>query len=73
MKTLEYTKNEDITILWIPSKCQHAGICVKSLPQVYHPQDKPWITPEGTSVEELIDQIERCPSGALGYKLPKNK
>ena len=68
MKTKTYQKNEHFSILWTPEKCIHAGVCVKLLPQVYHPKDKPWITPENAEVEDLKRQIEQCPSGALGYK-----
>lgn len=72
METREYTKNKDIAILWTPEKCIHAGICVKSLPQVYHPKEKPWITPEGVNVDELKAQIDKCPTGALGYRITGN-
>lgn len=64
--TKEY-KKEDITITWTPSKCQHAAVCVKTLPQVYNPKEKPWIKPENATSKELMDQIDQCPSGALGY------
>lgn len=70
MKTHEYPNN-DITIVWTPELCQHAGVCVKLLPQVYHPKDKPWIKPMNASSEELINQIKQCPTGALSYKLNK--
>ena len=66
--TKRYVKNERFTILWTPSKCKHSGICVKSLPKVYHPKDKPWILPENASVEELKIQINNCPTQALGYE-----
>lgn len=69
--TIEYSKNKDITILWTPSKCIHAGICVKSLPTVYNPKGKPWITPEGVDVNDLKAQIDQCPTGALQYRLNK--
>lgn len=68
-ETKKYTENGSITVLWTPSKCIHAGVCVKSLPKVYHPREKPWITADKASMQELIDQIDRCPSGALGYEL----
>ncbi|HBW80132.1 MAG TPA: (4Fe-4S)-binding protein, partial [Sphingobacterium sp.] len=29
--------NGEITVLWIPERCAHAAVCVKSLPNVYHP------------------------------------
>ncbi len=59
--------NKDITIVWQPKICKHAAICVKSLPNVYKPKDKPWITIENASTEELINQINKCPSGALSF------
>jgi uncharacterized Fe-S cluster protein YjdI len=67
MTTKEYPKG-DLTIVWKPEKCIHSGVCVKTLPQVYHPGQKPWITPEHASKEEIISQVSRCPSGALSMK-----
>lgn len=63
----EYT-NGEITITWKPKKCTHAGICIKTLPKVYNPLARPWIKINNAPSEELIDQIKRCPSGALGYR-----
>lgn len=63
--------NEDITIIWQPEKCTHAGICVKLLPKVYNPKAKPWVQIENATTEELINQIKQCPSGALSYELNK--
>lgn len=67
-KSKVYTK-DNLRIIWRPDLCQHAGICVRTLPKVYRPQDKPWINPEHAAVEELMAQIDRCPSGALSYEL----
>lgn len=62
----EYT-NGEITIVWQPQKCIHSGVCVKTLPQVYDPKARPWITLNNATSTELIAQIEQCPSGALSY------
>lgn len=62
-------EHDDITIVWKPRKCIHAAICVSKLPEVYKPNDKPWINPENAKSKELIEQIDACPSGALSYKL----
>lgn len=59
---------ENIVVIWNPEKCAHAGVCVKSLPQVYNLKRKPWIDTTKASTEELIAQIEKCPSGALSYR-----
>jgi uncharacterized Fe-S cluster protein YjdI len=67
MGAKEYSKDE-ITILWKPEKCIHSGICVKTLPRVYNPREKPWIKQENASSEELIRQVSKCPSGALSIK-----
>lgn len=36
----EYS-NGAITIKWRPKVCQHAAVCVNTLPQVYHPKASP--------------------------------
>lgn len=63
----EYSTSE-IIILWKPAMCIHSGICVKTLPKVYHPKDRPWITPENSTASEIVDQVAKCPSGALSIK-----
>lgn len=67
METHEYS-NGELTILWKPKLCIHAGTCVKTLPQVYNPKAKPWVKPENANSKELIDQVLKCPSGALTIK-----
>jgi uncharacterized Fe-S cluster protein YjdI len=62
----EYT-NDEITIVWKPDTCIHAGECVRNLPKVYNPTEKPWIKMENATTEELKNQINKCPSGALSY------
>jgi len=64
----EYS-TEGLTVIWKPKKCIHAEICVKTLPEVYDPHGKPWITPNNASVEALKAQIDKCPSGALTYRM----
>ncbi|WP_394751276.1 (4Fe-4S)-binding protein [Spongiimicrobium salis] len=59
--------NGTITIHWQPKKCQHAGVCVRTLPKVYKPKNTPWINIQNATTEELIEQINNCPSGALSY------
>jgi uncharacterized Fe-S cluster protein YjdI len=64
-KIYEY---KDLKIIWKPKLCIHSAKCVKGLPQVFKPKDKPWIQPEGAELKELINTIKTCPSGALSYK-----
>jgi len=67
----EYS-NEEITVIWKPESCIHSTICWKKatgLPDVFQPNTKPWIKLEGGTTEEIIRQVDKCPSGALGYRL----
>ncbi|GAB6119739.1 (4Fe-4S)-binding protein [Dysgonomonas termitidis] len=67
-KIVEYT-NGELTIVWKPGICRHAGICVKMLPEVYNPKERPWVKPANATTEQLIGQINSCPSGALSYRM----
>jgi CDGSH-type Zn-finger protein len=49
--------------------CSHAAECVKNLPSVFRLNSRPWINPEGSNVNDLIDTIRKCPSGALSYSI----
>lgn len=66
-------QNGDLVVVWKPKSCIHSGICVKTLPEVYNPKEKPWIKAENASVEELKAQIDLCPSGALTYYIKGKK
>ncbi|MBO3115852.1 (4Fe-4S)-binding protein [Winogradskyella sp. DF17] len=65
-KLKEYS-NGDVTVTWEPEKCIHSAICVKGLPNVFQPKEKPWIKIDAASTKALVDQVKQCPSGALGY------
>jgi uncharacterized Fe-S cluster protein YjdI len=64
--TKKYT-NGEVTIVWKPDMCIHSAICFKGLGEVFDPKKRPWITPQGASTERIVDQVKRCPSGALSY------
>ncbi|MEW2922447.1 MULTISPECIES: (4Fe-4S)-binding protein [Flavobacteriaceae] len=66
MKEKSYS-NDEISVIWKPELCEHAGICVKMLPKVYNPKERPWIKVENATTEELKEQVSKCPSGALSY------
>ena len=66
--TKKYT-NGEVTIVWRPSTCTHSAICFRGLGDVFNPQRRPWITPEGSTTEKIIEQVKKCPSGALSYYL----
>jgi len=58
-------KKEDISIGWESEKCIHAGNCARELSSVFKPKDRPWIQPENATKEQIVEQVGKCPSGAL--------
>ncbi len=64
---MEYS-NGEIAIVWQPKLCIHSGICVRTLPNVYHPKERPWIQPQNATTEKIIEQVKKCPSGALTHR-----
>jgi putative redox protein len=66
MKKINYS-NYEITILWQPELWQHHTYCFSQLPEVFNPGVKKWIDPYGASSERIIEQVNRCPSGALTF------
>ncbi|HEY5745439.1 MAG TPA: (4Fe-4S)-binding protein [Chryseolinea sp.] len=64
--TKKYT-NGEVTVVWKPNLCIHSGICFRGLSEVFDPRKRPWITPDKATSDKIVDQIKKCPSGALSY------
>jgi uncharacterized Fe-S cluster protein YjdI len=67
---LKYS-NGEVTIIWQPKLCSHSGNCVRGLPSVFNSKVRPWINQHGASTEEIIEQVKKCPSGALSFVMDK--
>jgi uncharacterized Fe-S cluster protein YjdI len=65
--------NEDITVTFEPCVCIHAENCAKELSEVFRTSIIPWINLDASKSKRIIEQINRCPSGALQYKLNTKK
>ncbi|WP_179005154.1 (4Fe-4S)-binding protein [Winogradskyella forsetii] len=65
-KTKEYS-NGDVTVIWEAEKCIHSGICVKGSPNVFQPNERPWVKIDGASTDEIVNTVKKCPSGALSF------
>ncbi len=70
--TKEYT-NGEVTVVWKNGLCKHSGNCVRGLPEVFDWQKKPWTNINGATTEQIIEQVKKCPSGALSFYLNKDK
>jgi CDGSH-type Zn-finger protein/uncharacterized Fe-S cluster protein YjdI len=59
---------EKINIRYNDKRCIHAEECLKRRGGVFDRNRDPWIQPDEHRVEDIVDAVERCPSGALHYE-----
>jgi len=64
-QTTHKYSNGEITVIWKPNACIHSGICFKGLPGVFDPRRRPWIDMSQAETAAIIEQVKKCPSGAL--------
>lgn len=65
----KYT-NGEVTVVWQPARCIHSTVCWKrstGLPEVFNPMVRPWVRLENSNTERIVEQIKKCPSGALSF------
>lgn len=65
---IQYTgdiEGRDITIAYTPVLCSHAGECSSRAAKIFNPSDRPWIRPENGSLDDILNVLAACPSGAL--------
>ena len=68
VKSKEFS-NQEITVTYDPSICKQSALCAKELSDVFSFSIIPWINLDNTDSEKIINQIKRCPSGALKFHL----
>lgn len=60
----------DLTVVWQPGLCIHSQVCFHGLPAVFDPRKRPWVNMEGAAGAAIVEQVRRCPSGALSLAAP---
>ncbi|MCI4666603.1 MAG: (4Fe-4S)-binding protein [Bacteroidia bacterium] len=50
----------------------HSGNCVKGLPEVFEPSKRPWIDQYAASTDQIVAQVNLCPSCALSTRIEKH-
>lgn len=67
--------NGEVTVVWKPGVCIHSKICwaeATGLPAVFNPRERPWIKMDASSTEKIVEQVKKCPSGALSFYFNKD-
>lgn len=70
----EYT-NGEVTVVWQPGICVHSTVCWKEatgLPAVFNPKVRPWVNISGADTAAIVEQVKKCPSGALSFYYNKD-
>ena len=57
----------DIDVEWQGKLCIHIAECGKSSGKLFVGGRDPWCKPDLTSVDDTVDVVKRCPSGALSF------
>lgn len=58
-----------VDVEWDGRLCIHIAECGRSKGDLFVGGRKPWCQPDLVDLEEVIDVVERCPSGSLTYKV----
>jgi uncharacterized Fe-S cluster protein YjdI len=66
--TTHHYRTKEITVVWKPEVCIHSGICARGLADVFNPRRKPWIDLTQAEAQQIIEQVKKCPSGALSIE-----
>lgn len=61
-------KRDEITVTYQPRRCIHVAECLRRAPNVFNTWEQPWVQVENGTVDEIVDAVERCPTGALQYE-----
>jgi CDGSH-type Zn-finger protein/uncharacterized Fe-S cluster protein YjdI len=65
---IEEVEGEKVTLRFDGGRCIHARFCVTGAPATFLANvEGPWIRPDATPVERLVEIAHRCPSGAITY------
>jgi uncharacterized Fe-S cluster protein YjdI len=62
-------RGKEITIHDNRKICSHAAECVNNLPSVFKLGSRPWINADGSKIQDIINTVRKCPSGALSYSI----
>ncbi|MBN2595620.1 (4Fe-4S)-binding protein [Labilibaculum sp.] len=67
IKSKKEYSNGVVTVVYESDLCIHSGVCSKGLPDVFQPGTRPWVKAKGAGTEEIIRQVQKCPSRALSF------
>jgi CDGSH-type Zn-finger protein len=64
---LDTYAGKEIVVLDNRGTCCHFGNCTDHLPQAFHHDSEPFVTPDGADAAACEEIVRECPSGALSF------
>jgi len=61
-------QNSEIAVSWEPKLCIHAGYCFRGLPEVFQPENRPWVKMDAATAGQIAEVVMTCPTGALHFE-----
>jgi uncharacterized Fe-S cluster protein YjdI/CDGSH-type Zn-finger protein len=61
-------RGRDVEVSFDLDICIHIGECLRGQRQVFQLNRRPWTLPDMAGADEVVEVVERCPSGALLYR-----
>ncbi|MGD9893923.1 MAG: (4Fe-4S)-binding protein [Dehalococcoidia bacterium] len=61
-------RTDQIAVQWEPEFCIHSAHCIRSLPDVFIPSDRPWVHVDRATADAIAEAVMRCPTGALHFR-----
>ncbi len=62
------SRKGEIVVYWEPRICNHTGNCFRGLPEVFQPQNRPWVLADAASADQIAEVVMTCPTGALHFE-----
>ena len=59
---------EWVVVSFDSKHCSHARYCVRGLPEMFDPSERPWIRPEQAQPDRVAEVVICCPTGALQFE-----
>ena len=60
-------EGEKLSIVYDRKLCIHVGECGRGNRDLFDASKDPWCDPDAVALEDAVDIVERCPTGALKY------
>lgn len=73
MKPINVYKDRSVSVTFDAKRCINSQLCAKGLSSVVRNSILPWNDVEASESQRILNQIKKCPSGALKASVNKKE